>query len=826
MAHSLLTASAVRFLSVVFLGMVFVSCQQPAKSFDAEFGAISVAGAEALSAVTATVQFPSEPQALAPLRTRRLDLTATAGTETSELLPVPFSTRGIWARVTTASPQRLTIDGRSLAVSAQALTWFPLTARRLSFTAERDGLVSIEPVAAVDTWGGGFTVSSDATPTELELTGAHRIDAPTQTGADDTFSRLVALDVTSTDATLFLLGACGTTENPVTTEALLEVAAGQTARTLLWLAPGSICVSSTTPSKVKLVELGRIQRFATSALRAVKPITVLDTQREIAWRALPLANQELRVSLSGLSGETTATHRLFTITVADGAQFTAGVCGATAQTLRGTATLLLPTSDALCITPGAHHVDAQLIGLVTDRSEAVTCSATRAPGPTCAATDLLGKLNCIAGLRAEPYTSQRPRPGTQMYLLRLTQPANHFEPAGATFEQRLLLTVRDESAPLVLHTTGYELFDSQSDLASNFPVNELEVEHRFYEDSTPAGADYALLTIMQSAADSHRIVEALGALFPAAWVNTGHSKGGMTALFHRRYFPCDVVGSAPFVTPISRSKQDQRFGPWLAQLGGPTYAACRGVLNDLERNVMSRKAELAPTLRGTYSRIGSRTNALWAANSGSSLWGAFQYGLQDNTQRGCPAYESFIGAPGFPELYADQWAGYGESYSDEALEQSQLDPYTYQTQVELGSPGGNRGHLEEFGPIPMLPDDGELAFNGLPVPRFEQRAMTDVLLWMRTHGERFVFIYGGFDPWTAAQVDITGTRDAVKIVVPGLHHGVGLEDTSGPDAEQAWTFLETWLGVSRNPKRKMSGTGELRANQPLQYRDVMHRHRL
>lgn len=825
MAHSLLTASAVRFLSVVFLGAVFVSCQQPAKTFDAEVGAISLAGAEELTPVTTTVQFQSERQALAPLHTRRLDLTATAGVEVTALLPVPFSTRGIWARVTASSQERLTIGGRTLSVATQSLTYFPLTARRLAFTAERDGVVSIEPVVAVDTWGGGFTVSTAATPTELDVTGARRFSEVVPPGADDTFSRLIALDVTATAGTQLFVGACGATETPVTTEAFLEVAPGQTARTLLWLVPGPVCFSSTSTSQVKLLELGRIKRFATSTLRAVIPVTVLDTQGEVAWRALPLADQELRVSLSGLSGQTTTTHQLFSITVADGAEFTVGVCGATPQTLRGTGTVLLRKSEALCIKPGAHHVDAKLIAVVTDRSEDVTCSAARPPAPTCAATDILGKLNCIPGLRAQPFTSQRPRPGTEMYLLRFTQPSNHFDPSGATFEQRLLLTVRDENAPLVLHTTGYELFDSQSDLASNFPVNELEVEHRFYEDSTPATVDYSLLTIMQSAADSHRIFEALGALFPAPWANTGHSKGGMTALFHRRYFPCDVAATAGYVTPISRSKQDPRFGPWLAELGGPSYATCRGVLNDLERAVMSRKAELAPTLRGTYARIGSRTNALWAAMSGSSLWGVFQYGLQEDTQRGCPAYESFLGDPDFPALYAEQYAGYGESYSDQALERGEVDPYTYQTQVELGSPGGNRAHLEEFGPIPTLPDDGELIFNGLAVPEFEQRAMADVLSWLQTHGERFVFIYGGFDPWTAAQVDITGTRDAVKIIVPGQNHGVGLEDATGPEAEQAWTYLETWLGVSRNPKRKAS---ELRANGngPLQYRDVMHRHRL
>jgi hypothetical protein len=824
LAHSLLGASAVRFtFPSIVLGAALCACPQPSKSLDLQPapGGVRVTGAKRTAEPAVTLQLHSEEQALAPLTTRRLDFTAQAGVELSAQLPVAFSTRGVWARVS-APAQQLTIAGRKVPVDVQSLTYFPLAGRRLTFTPEREGVVMLEPVASVDTLGGGVELST-AAPQQREVTGTARLADLPQSGADDTFARLVSLEVSATTATQLVAGSCGPQDAPRSADALLEVAAGRPTHATVWVAPGALCFSASAPATVTVTELLRVRRFATASLRAVSPATVLDTEAGVAWEGRPDEGQELRVSFS-LRGEVVAQHQLVSVRVGEGAQASVGACGARPSIVRGSGLVLVPGGAPVCVTPGAHHVALQLVAVVTDRSDAVTCApARRVPALQCAATDLLGKLNCIPGLTAAPYTSQQPRPDAVMYALTLDQPVDHFHPDRASFRQRMLLTVRDEAAPLVLATTGYELFDYQSDLASNFPVNELEVEHRFYEESTPQPADYSLLTIMQSASDSHRIFEALGALFPAPWVSTGHSKGGMTALFHRRFFPCDVAGSAPYVTPLSHGKLDPRFGPWLADLGGPTYAACRGVLNDLERGVISRRADFAPLLRGGYSRIGTPTHALWAAMSGTSLWGAFQFGRQDDPRRGCPAYEALIGDPDFPS-YVEQYSGYGEYYSDEALAQGQLDPYTYQTQNELGSPGGNRAHLAEFGPIPTLPDDGELAFNGgVALPTFEPRAMDDIQQWLSRHGERFVFIYGGFDPWSAAEVDVTGARDTLKVMVPGLHHGVGLQDLTGAERDRAFSLLERWLGVSRSKRKTREARGPAT---PLEYRDVMHRHRL
>ena len=684
----------------------------------------------------------------------------------------------------------------------------------------------MRPLGAVDSGGGGFEVTREA-PRQVEVATGQSARLDELAGQEDTLAKLVHVEVSSTSGTTLQVGRCapGSSE-PVNVEALLEVRAGETLETSAWLPPGAVCLNSLNDARATLSVQGRVRRFATSALRAVRPTVVLDTAEGVGgWSGRPGAQQTLEVSLSGLGQPARVTQRLVAVTLSEaGASLEVGPCGASAQSerVRSGAVVLLDALDTLCVRPSA-RVDVRMtvVAVVGSRTDDVGPCQARPPVVSCGATDTLGRLNCIPGVSATPYASPRQPAGTTQYLLRITQPADHFQPDGRTFSQRVLLTLRDERAPVVLHTTGYELFEYTSDIAAHFPTNELEVEHRFYEESTPTPVDYDELTIMQSAYDSHRIVELLSPLFTGPWLSTGHSKGGMTALYHRRFFPCDVVASAPFVTPLSYGKQDARFGPWLAQLGGAQYAVCRQTLNELERGVIAGRASFAPGLRGTYSRIGSSERALWAAMSGSALWSAFQAGRQDDAREGCPAWEALAGDPDFPS-YVEQYAGYAEYYADEVLEQGTLDPYSYQTQRELGSPGGNRAHLEEYGPIPTLPDDSALLFQDLALPYFEARAMPDVQRWLNEHGERFLFVYGGFDPWTAAQVEVSGQRETTKVLVPGASHGVSIEDLEEPRREEVYSTLERWLGVRRLAKRaKDVRQGELRL-----YRDVMHRHRL
>ncbi|GMU59664.1 MAG: hypothetical protein AMXMBFR34_14270 [Myxococcaceae bacterium] len=833
-AYALLTGRTMRLgLRGTVLALLVAGCgEREAKDLQAGGGFVDYAGARATGeSVQAAVEFVSSREALAPLSLREvIAIDAEADREARVELPVPFSTQAVWARVSMLEPGTIVVDGARVSISTDTLVAFPISRRALRFRAERSGRVMLQPIAAVDSAGGGFELKAEApVAVEVGASSAPRLVDPPAEAPDDTFARLMQLEVASDQDNLVKIGRCsGASDVPTSTEALLSISAGRTSLTTAWLPGGPLCFSALQPARLTLKGLGRVRRFARTSLRAVRPVTVLDTARGAGgWSGRPGLGQELRASLTGLSEGAEVIQRVFSVTLGSdapaGATAVIGACGSAGTKVSTGGMVLLPPSDALCVSlSGRFDVQVSLLAEVTPRSEAPGQCGARPPAVACEAVDVLGRLNCIPGVSATAYSSPRRPAGTEQFLLRITQPADHFRPDGATFQQRALLTLRSETAPLVLHTTGYELFEYASDLFAHFPTNELEVEHRFFEDSTPTPRDYSTLTIMQSAYDSHRIVELLSPVLTGPWVNTGHSKGGMTALYHRRFFPCDVVGSAPYVTPLSLGKQDARFGPWVAELGGPAYAECRQVTKDLERGVIAGRAQFAPALRGTYQKIGGRENALWAAMNGASLWGAFQSGQQDDPDRGCPAYLALKNSPDFP-LYVEYYSGYAEAYSDESLSgPGELNSYTYQTQNELGAPGHSRGHLEEYGPIPQLPDDNELAFMDVPLPQFEARAMPDVQGWLSQHGERFFFLYGGFDPWSAAQVDAAGEREGMKFVVPGASHGVSIEDMPEPERQQAFQLLEGWLGVER-----LRGTPRSVHGKPLlRYRDVMGRHAL
>ena len=179
------------------------------------------------------------------------------------------------------------------------------------------------------------------------------------------------------------------------------------------------------------------------------------------------------------------------------------------------------------------------------------------------AGDILEFLESIPGMTA----SEEPlEAGSDYRFFRLEyeQPADHDDPEGLTFRQRMTLLHIDADAPIVLHTSGYYAYDQPfaAELTYVLGANQLHVEQRFFEPSRPEPADWSLLTIEQAAADHHRIVEAMAPYYGGAWVSTGASKGGMTSVFHRRFYPDDVTATVAYVAPISHGAPDDSYQPF------------------------------------------------------------------------------------------------------------------------------------------------------------------------------------------------------------------------------------------------------------------------
>src|SRR5689334_3507071 len=159
-------------------------------------------------------------------------------------------------------------------------------------------------------------------------------------------------------------------------------------------------------------------------------------------------------------------------------------------------------------------------------------------GPAAAAeTDIKARLEAVPGLTV---LSEQPVAAPyRFFILSITQPADHLRPSAGTFQQRFTLLHRGTDRPMVLHTTGYNVpeYAFRSEPTRLIDGNQISVEQRFFTPSRPDPADWSKLTIWQAATDHHRIVAALKRIYPQRWISTGASKGGMTSIYHRRFYP-------------------------------------------------------------------------------------------------------------------------------------------------------------------------------------------------------------------------------------------------------------------------------------------------
>ncbi|MRG96481.1 S28 family serine protease [Polyangium spumosum] len=407
--------------------------------------------------------------------------------------------------------------------------------------------------------------------------------------------------------------------------------------------------------------------------------------------------------------------------------------------------------------------------------------------------DIAGRLAAIAGMTVTEQVSGIE--GYRYFVMEYEQPADHGAPGGPTFAQRLLLHHRDEAAPFVLGTSGYFVSPTRQRLrepAALLQANQLFVEQRFFSPSRPEPTDWSRLTIEQAATDHHRITEALRPIYTGKWISAGASKGGMTSVYHRRFFPGDVDGTIAYVAPHSLGTDDTRYLDFVASLGEPT---CRDALRGFQREVLLRREGMlarmdaqATTDGYSYELLG-REQAL-EVTVVELVFAFWQY------------YDaSFCGdIPGPAATDDEVWAFLNEIlgpnfYSDADF--LAYEPYYWQAATELGYPAVEEAHLADLLKFPGLDAAATFLVPGPgKTPVFDASAMQDVSTWLSAEGERLLFIYGENDPYSAAAFEIGDAEDSYVYFAPGLNHSASIVDLTEPERAAALASLEAWTGVT------------------------------
>lgn len=434
--------------------------------------------------------------------------------------------------------------------------------------------------------------------------------------------------------------------------------------------------------------------------------------------------------------------------------------------------------------------DSESSGASESESESASESESETGG---APLDLLEQLQAIEGMSVEELPSEDE--GVRLFDLHYLQPNDHAQPEGPWFEQHAYLRHRDATAPMVLATSGYGLFYDPayaSEPTVLLDANQLNTEQRFFGTSKPDPLDWTLLTIEQAAADHHRWVAALKPIYASRWLSTGVSKGGMTSVYHRRFYPDDVDATLAYVAPHSFSPADERYPIYLESIGEP---ACAQALRDLQVDALARRDALLPLLLETamldgytYARYGSEARVLEAAivELRWSFW-----------QRSGKAHCAFIpdANASDQDIHAFLYQHVGwDAYDDAML--AYYEPYYYQAAHQLGAGAITEPHLAGMLEFPLTSWDAILPA-GTTLDH-DPAAMLDISAWLAGEGERLMFVYGEWDPWSGGAFDPSGAIDThVYWVAEQDHTGAVLGALPDAEFDEALAILEGWMGLAR-----------------------------
>jgi hypothetical protein len=379
----------------------------------------------------------------------------------------------------------------------------------------------------------------------------------------------------------------------------------------------------------------------------------------------------------------------------------------------------------------------------------------------------------------------------EKYLVLVKQWLDPKDTLAGFFTQRVFVMHISNKAPTALVTEGYgatyaERTNYIEELSKLFETNVIFVEHRYFVTSKPEKPDWKYLTVVNAAADHHHICEIFKKIYKGKWINTGISKGGQTALFHRVLYPNDVDFTVAYVGPLCFGLEDGRHEPFINKV---STESGRNKVKNFQLEVLKRRQHLMPKFskfcednKYTFRLPLDEIYDYCVLEYSFSFW---QWGWPTYTIPSTTATDEQI----FSHLIKVCSPDY---FAIEGIEQTQA--FFIQAAKELGYYGYETEPFKEY--LKIETAKGYLKKIFLPKEfsfSFDSTISQQCASFLKDNDKKMIFIYGEYDPWSAAAVNFTGKKNMFKYVCPGGNHTTRIETFPDSTKNEIKDKIRNWL---------------------------------
>jgi len=377
------------------------------------------------------------------------------------------------------------------------------------------------------------------------------------------------------------------------------------------------------------------------------------------------------------------------------------------------------------------------------------------------------------------------------YELKVKQPLDHFDATKGYFYQRVFLSHRAFDRPTVINTAGYCKSNNKTQEITEFlKANQIAVEHRFFGESLPDSLDYAYLNLKQATADLHHIYQLFKNIYPGKWISSGISKGGVTTIFYRYFYPNDVDVSIPYVAPLNKEREEKRIYAFLDTMGTDE---CREKIKSFQMRLLENREKVLTFLK--FYNLGKKLKFTYLTFEEAFEYAVMEYpfafwqwgdscqNIPDKNSSLEETVEYFLSSKPMA-LFGDKKIKY-------------YGPHYYQSATEMGYYGYETHKFKDL--IKTLPTNTNPQATFIPNKMevsFDGGLLTEVHKWIKNEGNKFIYIYGAKDTWTTCAVQPSDKVDSKWFFLKGKDHGEArIKNMNVEEKQEFVSTLEKWLSI-------------------------------